>query len=132
MIPSLSHIQPLVKDLSEQPVGKYLLTIYGTSTRKYFFVDSLVCQKGTHFAAYRHGMRDPELVFPVGSLWLLQHTQNLEFPTMDEINRQGRVDMTALKRLQDELYPDNGKEPAEVRVPLQSSPSLDVPTGQYL
>ena len=52
---------------------------------------------------------------------------------MDEINRQGRVDMTALKQLQDELYPENGKEGVGTAgVPVQISPSLDVPTGQYL
>lgn len=105
MIPTLSHTQPLVRDISLQPAGRYLLTVYGVSSRKYFFVDELV--EGDESIAFHRGNAPwATVVLPKGSLWSLIAREELEYPTLEDISRQTKTDQDHLKALEKELYPN--------------------------
>lgn len=136
MITTLQHTQPLFKDLSLQPKGRYLLTVYEIPSRKYLYVDQVYVYD-SHMVAYREGVISPVIVLPTGALWAAVARECLEFPTFAEVSRQGKVDQTELKMLEQELYPrsENGDRWVSS---IQDSPSMETPLerkispGQYL
>ena len=105
MIPTLQHTQPLVRDVSLQPApARYLLTVYGTTSRKYFLVDEYVESDET-MAFHRGNATWATVVLPKGSMWTLIHTDEIEFPSLESITRQTKTDQDHLLALEKELYP---------------------------
>ena len=108
MIPTLSHTQPLVHDISLQPPSRYLLTIYGVTTRKYFLVDEYV--EGDETIAFHRGNASwATVVLPKGTQWTLIHMDEIELPTLEMITRQTKMDQDRFTALDKELYPQRKK-----------------------
>lgn len=117
MIPTLSHTQPLVRDISLQPPSRYLLTIYGATTREYFLVDDYA--EGDETIAFHRGTALwATVVLPKGTQWTLIAMDEIELPTLEMITRQTREDQDHFASLDKELYPHRDKKGNEMVVTL--------------
>ena len=99
-----------MRDISLQPSPtRYLLTVYGTTSRKYFLVDEYVESEET-ISFHRGNNTWATVVLPKGTMWTLIHTDELEFPSLESLTRQTKVDQEYLLALEKELYPHKKKE----------------------
>lgn len=134
MIPTLQHTQPLFKDLSLQPKGRYLMTLYGINSRKYLYIDDIyVHERFTE--AYRKDCPEPVMILPIGTMWTVVLSDVCEYPTLEEITRQAKLDEEGTKALQQALYESGEGETVEaggIPVVIIPTSKSSLPVGQYL